>query len=47
MKALLVYEGYALYEWGRAYKSEIDGHWRKFDTAAQWVQYINLIKGKK
>ena len=47
MNALLVYEGYALYEWGRAYKSEIDGKWRQFDTASQWVQYINLITGKK
>lgn len=47
MNALLVYEGYALYEWGRAYKSEIDGKWRQFDTAAQWVQYINLITRKK
>lgn len=48
MKAvLLTYEGYALYEWGRGYKSEINGQWVKFDTAGQWVQYINkIIKGK-
>ena len=45
-KAILMYEGYALYEWGRSYKSEIDGKWRIFDTAAQWVQYINLKLGK-
>lgn len=44
--AVLTYEGYALYEWGRGYKSEIDGKWRMFDTAGQWVQYINLLKGK-
>lgn len=44
--ALLVYEGYSLFSWGNSYKSEIDGTWRKFDTAAQWVQYINLIKRK-
>ena len=45
--ALLTYEGYALYEWGRGYKSEINGQWVKFDTAGQWVQYINkIIKGK-
>ena len=47
MNALLVYEGYSLFEWGKAYKSEIDGKWRQFDTAAQWVQYINIITGKK
>lgn len=44
--AVLTYEGYALYEWGLGYKSEIDGHWRQFDSAAQWVQYINLLIGK-
>lgn len=45
--ALLIYEGYALYEWGRGYKSEIGGEWIRFDTAGQWVQYINkIIKGK-
>lgn len=46
-EALLTYEGYALYEWGRGYKSEIDGQWVKFDTAGQWVQYINQIIKKK
>lgn len=45
-KAILTYEGYALFEWGRGYKSEIDGRWHQFDTAAQWVQYINLKLGK-
>ena len=45
-QALLVYEGYSLFEWGNSYKSEIDGKWRQFDTASQWVQYINLITGK-
>jgi hypothetical protein len=44
--ALLTYEGYALYAWGRGYKSEIDGQWRQFDTAGQWVQYINILIGK-
>lgn len=47
MTVLLTYEGYALYEWGRGYKSEIDGQWVKFDTAGQWVQYINQIIKKK
>ena len=46
-QALLVYEGYVLYEWGRGYKSEIDGKWRAFDTAGQWMQYINLITRKE
>ena len=45
--AILVYEGYSLFAWGSSYKSEIDGKWRQFDTASQWVQYINLIIGKK
>ena len=45
-QAVLTYEGFALYEWGRGWKSEIDGEWRQFDTAGQWVQYINLIKRK-
>ncbi len=45
--ALLRYEGYTLYAGpaGR-YRSEIDGEVILFDTASQWVQYINLIKGK-
>lgn len=47
MTVLLTYEGYALYEWGRGYKSEINGQWVKFDTAGQWVQYINQIIKKK
>lgn len=41
---VMTYEGYALYEWGRGYKSLIDDQWLKFDTAGQWYQYINLIK---
>ena len=45
--AVLTYEGYSLYEWGSAWKSEINGKWHQFDTAAQWVQYINIITGKK
>lgn len=44
--ALLVYEGYSLFAWGNSYKSLIEDKWRQFDTAAQWVQYINLIKRK-
>lgn len=47
---VMTYEGYALYVWGRAYKSLIGDEWIKFDTAGQWYQYINLIKngnGKK
>lgn len=44
MSVLLTYEGYALYEWGRGYKSEIDGRWIMFDTAGQWIQYIKKIK---
>lgn len=44
MNILLTYEGYALIEWGRGYKSEINGQWINFDTAGQWVQYIKNIK---
>lgn len=46
MTAVLTYEGYALYEWGRGWKSLIDDEWIRFDTAGQWVQYINNIKRK-
>ena len=42
--ALITYEGYTLYEWGRGYKSLIDDEWIMFDTAGQWVQYIRMIK---
>ena len=45
MTVLLIYEGYALHEWGRGYKSEIDGQWLQFDTAGQWKQFIDKIKG--
>lgn len=45
--ALLSYEGYYLFEWGNRYKSLIDDKWRNFDTASQWVQYINYIKNKQ
>lgn len=45
--AILRYEGYTLYDRpGGGYRSEIDGVVILFDTASQWVQYINLIKGK-
>lgn len=46
MSALMTYEGYALYSWGRGYKSLIDDEWIKFDTAGQWKQYIDMIKGR-
>ena len=45
--ALIVYEGYALYEWGRGYKSEIGGEWINFDSAGQWKRYIDLLKNGK
>ena len=38
---LITYNGYALIEWGRGYKSEIDGRWIQFDTAGQWKQFID------
>ena len=44
--ALLVYEGYALYEWGRGYKSMIGDRWVEFDTAGQWKRYIDNILNK-
>ena len=47
MNVLIVYEGFSLYEWGNAYKSLIDDEWRIFDTAGQWKQFIDLIKGRK
>lgn len=50
MTILLIYDGYALIEWGRGYKSEIDGRWIQFDTAGQWKQFIDKRKnetGKK
>jgi hypothetical protein len=42
--AIITFEGYALYEWGRGYKSLINDEWITFDSAAQWVQYIKRIK---
>ena len=49
MTILLTYEGYALMERenGGGYFSVIDGKNLTFDTACQWVQYINLIKKNK
>lgn len=44
--ALITYDGYALYEWGRGYKSEIGGEWIQFDSAGQWKRYIDKIKGR-
>ena len=45
--AILTYEGYALYEQeSGGYRSMINGQVVLFDTASQWVQYINLIKRK-
>lgn len=41
--ALLKYEGYVLYGRTTGYSSFIDGESIRFDTVAQWVQYINLI----
>lgn len=46
MNPILKYNGYELFAWGNAYKSEIDGRWREFDTASQWKQYIDLITRK-
>lgn len=45
---VITYEGYTLMERrGGGWRSIIDGESINFDTAAQWVRYINLIKGKK
>lgn len=45
--ALMTYEGYVLYDtMAGCYQSYIDGEMIVFDTASQWVQYINLIKQK-
>lgn len=46
MTPVLTYEGYALYEWGAQWKSLIEDEWIRFDTAGQWVQYIDKIKRK-
>lgn len=47
MSALIIYEGYTLYESGRSYKSLINDEWRQFDTASQWKKYIDLLMKKK
>lgn len=44
--AVLTYEGYTLMDRDGGYLSIIDGEVILFDTASQWVQYINLIKRK-
>lgn len=44
--AILTYEGYTLFDEGVTYMSCIDGKTLWFDTAGQWVQYINYIKGR-
>ena len=41
--ALIIYNGYALYEWGCGYKSEIKGRWIEFDSAGQWKKYIDQL----
>lgn len=47
MNAILTYEGYRLEERrSGGWRSIIDGESINFDTAAQWYQYINIIKGK-
>ncbi len=47
MTILITYNGYALIEWGRGYKSEIDGRWIQFDTAGQWKQFIDKRSNEK
>lgn len=44
---VLTYEGYALCSAGLAYKSLINGSWLAFDTAGQFIQYINKIIGNE
>ena len=41
--ALITYDGYALYEWGRGYKSLIKDEWKIFDSAGEWKRYIDSI----
>lgn len=44
---VLSYEGFVLYDRPTGgYRSDINGETILFDTASQWVQYINLIKHK-
>ena len=47
MTVLLIYDGYALHEWGHGYKSEIDGEWLQFDTAGQWKQFIDRKRNER
>ena len=47
MNPIITYENYELFPWGTGYKSEIDGKWKFFDSASQWKQYIDFIKGKR
>lgn len=48
MTAVLTYEGYILTERPQGgWRSIIDGEAISFDTAAQWVRYINRLIGKK
>lgn len=45
MTAVLTYEGYTLMERQQGgWRSIIDGEAINFDSAAQWVEYINRIK---
>ena len=47
MTTLLTYEGYTLTDRASGgYRSVIDGKPVTFDSAAQWVEYINILKGK-
>lgn len=42
---VLTYEGYALLECpAGGYRSVINGQDLRFDTASQWVQYIDYLK---
>jgi len=42
--AVLTYDGYTLMDRDQGgYLSIIDGEVILFDTASQWIQYINLI----
>jgi len=43
MIAVLTYEGYTLIAVRGGYQSEINGRTIKFDTASQWVQYIDKV----
>lgn len=47
MTAIITYQGYTLYEWGKGWKSLIGDDWVQFDSAGQWKQYIDIIMKKK